>query len=151
MFLVMRFFYRINAVHFALFFVILTIVIPGLVVGILNEFFVFEENRFETNHTRLFISIFVAPFFETSLFQSVAFKYLRKLRFLNDYTITFLSACLFALSHTDLTTAISSFIGGICFCFAYIISEKRNWSPFLMVFAIHALRNSFVLVCLNKV
>lgn len=92
---------------------------------------------------------FIAPFIETLIFQSLVIELLEKIKILNEkkYIIVIISAILFGISHSY--SYIYIFYAGILGLFlgyAYIVYQKKHFSPFLMVIIIHSLRNTIAAV-----
>lgn len=95
--------------------------------------------------TLLVVSIFILPFVETFIFQSLIFKICEKMTYFadNKIRIVLASAIVFALAHKySYLHMLSGLIIGMILAYGYYIFEKREGAPFLMVSFIHCLRNA---------
>lgn len=94
----------------------------------------------------------IIPFIETFIFQYLAIGIIRSIKKIKDNNclIIIISAIAFSLSHYyNVLYIFYSFIMGIFLAYTYILYEKKNYHPFLMVMAIHALRNTITTLILT--
>jgi hypothetical protein len=82
------------------------------------------------------------PLFETAVFQSLPIHGLIRITKLPKYCIIAISAALFSVSHYfNLSYIVVTFVIGVKFAYAYTIYLSKKQSAFLVVSAIHMLRN----------
>jgi len=92
----------------------------------------------------IFIAIFLAPFLETFIFQTIVFGVLGKISFFseNQIVIIVISAVHFGLGHDYSSLYIVyGMLAGLVFSYGYSIFQSRIEGPYLMTCAVHALRN----------
>jgi len=90
------------------------------------------------------ISIFIAPFLETFIYQSLVFGVLGKVSFFseNQVLIILLSAILFGLGHDySKLYIIYGMLTGLVLAYGYSLFQWRKEGPYLMISALHAFRN----------
>jgi membrane protease YdiL (CAAX protease family) len=93
-----------------------------------------------------FLSVVVAPLFETATFQFLVIvisKYLFNSIKLRHYIYPVLtSSLLFGLNHSFcFIYFLSTFLSGFIYAFAYMVVQKRKENPFFVIGFIHALYN----------
>lgn len=103
-----------------------------------------------------FVSIVIAPIFETAIFFSLLFYlciYFRKNAHIKQYIFyiyILLSALLFSLNHSfSWFYIIITFISGIMYATIYYKAYAKRYSPFKGVVLIHSLYNLFVFIWNN--
>jgi len=102
-----------------------------------------------TKVEEFFMVVAVAPLLETLLFQYIPIKVVRLFVKDTHYAIVG-SAISFALSHYhNWFYILNTFLIGLIFGYAFIASEKRLYSPFLIVFFIHSLYNLYAFIVKN--
>lgn len=87
----------------------------------------------------------IIPFVETFIFQYLVIELIRTIKKIKDSTFLtiIISAIVFSLSHYyNVLYIFYSFIMGVLLAYTYILYEKKNYHPFLMVMVIHILRNT---------
>jgi hypothetical protein len=130
-------------------------ILSSAMLGLLSFIFNIEisEATSETSKSSMFlnfvVAIIIAPLLETLIYQYAVIKLLRKVKILknNNYIIILICSILFGLSHTySLSYVINTTIIGIILAYSFITYEKKGIPPFLIVCAIHSLRNLFSFV-----
>ena len=94
---------------------------------------------------RIFLSLIIAPFLETLIFQNFIFTFCR-LYIKSNLICVVLTAILFGLNHyNSITSIIQTFIIGIGYSLYYSILRKNDKNAFLKVAILHCLWNLFSL------
>jgi uncharacterized protein len=96
-----------------------------------------------------FTSIILAPIFETFLNQSLPYKLLNKVRYLNErsYLILLASALFFGLLHLySLFYIIYAFLLGLVLMFGYMTRINTDKKTFLLIAICHSLLNLGILI-----
>ncbi|MDF9661502.1 MULTISPECIES: CPBP family glutamic-type intramembrane protease [Bacillus] len=104
---------------------------------------------------QIFLGVFAAPLYETVIFQVFLFWVLSCIPLIKDrdYLIILIASIIFGLSHSDgITYIVATAIIGVLYNYAYWVYQKKNEkvevtiSAFWVVFLIHSLHNSIVLI-----
>lgn len=104
---------------------------------------------------QILVGIFVAPVYETVIFQVFLFWVLGCIPFIKDrvYLIILIASIIFGLIHSDgITYIVATAIIGVLYNYAYWVYQKKNEkvevtiSAFGIVFLIHSLHNSIVVI-----
>ena len=104
----------------------------GYVIEVPNEDrFIFDSILF----------VVIAPFVETLVFQCLIIKSFRKLFKLNNGLLVLLSSLIFGLVHSPFVTQFTAFFTGLILAYSFVIYERKEFPPVLMVTILHAIRN----------
>ncbi|HFK1514973.1 TPA: CPBP family glutamic-type intramembrane protease [Bacillus cereus] len=104
---------------------------------------------------QILLGVFAAPLYETFIFQVFLFWVLSCIPLIKDrdYLIILIASIIFGLSHSDgITYIVATAIIGVLYNYAYWVYQKKNEkvvvtiSAFWIVFLIHSLHNSIVLI-----
>jgi len=92
--------------------------------------------------TIYFIGVIFVPLLETLIFQTVIINLVKKAFPKLPIISIIISSVLFGLSHFySIAYILYTILMGIIFAYSYILSQKKEYNPFLVVFSIHALHN----------
>lgn len=97
------------------------------------------------------IAVFIAPFIETCIYQTIVFGVLGKVSLFskNEVWIILISGVLFSLAHNySYLYVLHGLIVGIILAYGYSLFKDRKEGPYLMVSAIHILRNIVAVIFL---
>ncbi|MGG0179313.1 CPBP family intramembrane glutamic endopeptidase [Bacillus tropicus] len=104
---------------------------------------------------QILIGVFAAPVYETVIFQVFLFWVLSCIPLIKDrdYLIILIASIIFGLSHSEgITYIVATAIIGVLYNYAYWLYQKKNEkvevtiSAFWIVFLIHSLHNSIVVI-----
>ncbi|ASZ19430.1 MULTISPECIES: type II CAAX prenyl endopeptidase Rce1 family protein [Bacillus] len=104
---------------------------------------------------QILVGVFAAPIYETVIYQVFLFWVLSCIPFIKDfdYLIILIASIIFGLSHPEgITYIVATAIIGVLYNYAYWVYQKKNEkvkvtiSAFWIVFLIHSLHNSIVVI-----
>ncbi len=106
--------------------------------------------QFISKKNALIESVFIAPLFETLLYQKIIISLCDYIPFLNKrkYLIILISALAFAWNHLySIRYAVQVFFsGGITLGYAYVVYEEKEKHPYWVVFSIHGFWNLLIFI-----
>jgi len=117
------------------------IIISSYIINIFDSS-ITESANLNTSILGIFIiSVIIAPLLETFIFQFLVIELLHTFK-LDNTTIIFISAALFALSHYyNLIYILIIFLPGLIYATYYLYLKHNNKNGFLPVFFLHSLSN----------
>jgi hypothetical protein len=91
----------------------------------------------------LVVGVLVSPLVETFAAQMLPISLMGRYTRLSNAWKICISACLFSVGHTySIRYMINMFPFGLLLAYSYVICQDKDCHPFLVVAAIHALRNA---------
>ena len=98
------------------------------------------------------VGVVLAPLIETTLFQALPIELLSRKTRVPWQGNVFISSVLFGAAHRySWGYVLATFFVGLVFAYGYAVRRRERGWPFLLVFAVHALRNSISLIFLPLV
>jgi uncharacterized protein len=100
--------------------------------------------RQEEKITLFFLSVFIAPFFETWIAQSLPYSVLNRVKYFKErsYLILLISALIFGVNHFySLFYIIYGFLMGLVFMYGYMERIQTDKQTFYLITITHSLVN----------